>query len=162
MLHQWFGVMRIVYSWRVLVVFIDPEKSLSISTSLRQVTLVCKRFMGLQNFIAIDKWYTDEFLCFYSYIAWPRKFWLSHLIKLFRVELLVLDGSMVILWGMGKTIRYLTSKHNMMTSSNGNIFRVTGPLCGAFTVDRWIPLTKASDTGFDVLFDLRLNKRLSK
>ena len=35
----------------------------------------------------------------------------------------------------------------MMTSSNGNIFRVTGPLCGEFTGHRWIPLTKASDTG---------------
>ena len=33
----------------------------------------------------------------------------------------------------------------MMTSSNGNIFRVTGPLCGEFTSYRRIPLTKASD-----------------
>ena len=33
----------------------------------------------------------------------------------------------------------------MMTSSNGNIFRVTGPLWGEFTGDRWIPLKKASD-----------------
>ena len=33
----------------------------------------------------------------------------------------------------------------MMTSSNGNIFRVTGPLCGEFTGHQWIPLTKASD-----------------
>ena len=33
----------------------------------------------------------------------------------------------------------------MMTSSNGNIFRVTGPLCGEFTGHRWIPLTKVSD-----------------
>ena len=33
----------------------------------------------------------------------------------------------------------------MMTSSNGDIFRVTGHLCGEFTGDRWIPLTKASD-----------------
>ena len=33
----------------------------------------------------------------------------------------------------------------MMTSSNENIFRVTGPLCGEFTGHRWIPLTKASD-----------------
>ena len=32
-----------------------------------------------------------------------------------------------------------------MTSSNGNIFRVTGPLCGEFTGLRWIPRTKASD-----------------
>ena len=32
-----------------------------------------------------------------------------------------------------------------MTSSNGNIFRVTGHLCGEFTDHRWIPHTKASD-----------------
>ena len=32
----------------------------------------------------------------------------------------------------------------MMTSSNGNIFRVTGHLCGVFTGPRWIPRTKAS------------------
>ena len=32
-----------------------------------------------------------------------------------------------------------------ITSSIGNIFRVTGPLCGEFTGHRWIPLTKASD-----------------
>ena len=50
----------------------------------------------------------------------------------------------------------------VMTSWNGNIFRVTGPLCEEFTGHRWIPLTKASDAGFDVFFDLRLNKRLSK
>ena len=41
-----------------------------------------------------------------------------------------------------------TSKSNvyMMTSSNGNIFRVTGPLCVS-GIHRWIPLTKASDAG---------------
>ena len=33
----------------------------------------------------------------------------------------------------------------MMTSSNGNIFRVTGHLCGEFTGHRWISRTKASD-----------------
>ena len=33
----------------------------------------------------------------------------------------------------------------LMTSSNGNIFRLTGPLWGEFTGRRWIPLTKASD-----------------
>ena len=33
----------------------------------------------------------------------------------------------------------------MMTSSNGNIFRVTGPLWGASTGRQWIPLTNASD-----------------
>ena len=33
----------------------------------------------------------------------------------------------------------------MVTSSNGNIFRVTGLLCGEFTGHRWIPRTKVSD-----------------
>ena len=33
----------------------------------------------------------------------------------------------------------------MMTSANGNIFRVTGHLCGEFTGPWWIPRTKASD-----------------
>ena len=33
-----------------------------------------------------------------------------------------------------------------MTSSNGNIFRVTGHLCVEFSGHRWIPLPKASDT----------------
>ena len=32
-----------------------------------------------------------------------------------------------------------------MTSSNGNIFRATGHLCGEFTGHRWILRTKASD-----------------
>ena len=39
-----------------------------------------------------------------------------------------------------------------MTSSNGNIFRVTGHLCEEFTGLRWIPLTKASDAELWCLF----------
>ena len=51
----------------------------------------------------------------------------------------------------------------MMTSSNGNIFRVTGPLCGESIGYRWISLTKTSDArSFDVFFDVRPNKLLSK
>ena len=51
---------------------------------------------------------------------------------------------------------------HMMTSSNGNIFRVTGPLCGDFTGDRWIPLTRPVTRSFDIFFDLHLKKLLSK
>ena len=36
-------------------------------------------------------------------------------------------------------------KFSMTTSSNGNIFRVTGHLCGEFTGPRWIPHIKTSD-----------------
>ena len=35
--------------------------------------------------------------------------------------------------------------YTMMTSSNGNIFRVTGHFCREFTGYRWIPCTKASN-----------------
>ena len=48
-----------------------------------------------------------------------------------------------------------------MTSSNGSIFRVTGHLCGEFVPGEFRarrPMTHS----FDVFFDLRLNKRLSK
>ena len=38
-----------------------------------------------------------------------------------------------------------TMLNSMMTSSNGDIFRVIGHLCGEFTGPRWIPCTKASD-----------------
>ena len=41
----------------------------------------------------------------------------------------------------------------MMTSSNGNIFRVTSPLCGEFTGDREIPAQRPATRGFDVFFD---------
>ena len=63
----------------------------------------------------------------------------------------------------------------MVTSSNGNMFRVTGLLWGETTGHRWIPLmwgettghrwiplTKARTRSFDVFFDLCLIKRLSK
>ena len=35
--------------------------------------------------------------------------------------------------------------YHVMTSSNGDIFRITGHLCGEFIGPRWIPRTKASD-----------------
>ena len=50
----------------------------------------------------------------------------------------------------------------MMTSSNGNIFRVTGHLCREFTGPWWIPHTKASDAELWCFFDLHLKKQLSK
>ena len=50
----------------------------------------------------------------------------------------------------------------MMTSSNGNIFRVSGHLCGEFTGPGELPTQRPVAQSFDVFFDLRLNKRLSK
>ena len=50
----------------------------------------------------------------------------------------------------------------MMTSWNGNILRVTGPLCGEFTGPGEFPAQRPVTRSFDVFFDLRLHKRLSK
>ena len=50
----------------------------------------------------------------------------------------------------------------IMTSSNGNILHITGTLCKDVTSHQWNPLTKAMMRSFDTLFDLHLNKRLSK
>ena len=50
----------------------------------------------------------------------------------------------------------------MMTSSNGNIFRVTGPFCGEFTGPGEFPTQRPVTRSFDVFLDLRLNKRLNK
>ena len=45
---------------------------------------------------------------------------------------------------------------------NGNIFPVTGHLCGEFTGPGEFPAQRPVTWSFDVFFDLRLNKRLSK
>ena len=50
----------------------------------------------------------------------------------------------------------------MMTSSNGNIFRVTGSLCREFTGRGEFPAQRPVTRSFDVFFDLCPNKRLSK
>ena len=49
----------------------------------------------------------------------------------------------------------------MMTSSSGDIFRVTGPSSGDSLVTGEFPAQKPVTRNFDVFFDLRL-KRLSK
>ena len=49
-----------------------------------------------------------------------------------------------------------------MTLSNGNMFYVTGHLCGESTGPRRVPLQRPVTWSFDVFFDLRLNKLLSK
>ena len=49
-----------------------------------------------------------------------------------------------------------------MTSSNGSIFRVTGPFCGEFTGPGEFPAQRPVTRSFNVFFDLCLNKRLRK
>ena len=69
------------------------------------------------------------------------------------------DTNKVIAKDMEKTGRYQTT---MMTTSNGQIFRVTGHLCGEFTVPGEFPAQRPETRSFDVFFDLHRNKRLSR
>ena len=50
----------------------------------------------------------------------------------------------------------------MLTSWNGNIFRVIGHLCVITPVSGEFPAQRPVTRSFDVFFDLRLNQRLSK
>ena len=52
--------------------------------------------------------------------------------------------------------------NDLISYKNGNIFRVTGHLCGVFNIRWWIPCTKASDAELCCFFDLGLRKRFSK
>ena len=58
--------------------------------------------------------------------------------------------------GIGRLSSY------MMTSSNGNIFRVTGICAGNSPVSGEFPALRPVTRSFDVFFDLRQNKRLRK
>ena len=70
------------------------------------------------------------FLCFHF----------IYFVLLFRIDLIItLPNGCIYHLNLYITVMY------MMTSSNWNIFRDTGPLCGKFTGHGWIPITKASD-----------------
>ena len=84
--------------------------------------LVTRSFYDAANFLQ-NKWNTHNKLpisleCDKGWISWAQP----------------------VIWGLPVQVL-----HNMMTWLNGNIFRVTGHLCGEFTGHWWIPRTKASD-----------------
>ena len=95
---------------------------------------------------------------------WSWKRWNWGLIKLHVGRGLSSSYPLDVVWTQTATVlRSVTSRRwFMMTSSNGNIFRVTGPLCGEFTGPGEFPAQRPVTRSFDVFFDLRLNKRLSK
>ena len=69
----------------------------------------------------------------------------------------ICSGWILFIFGTNGIFRF-----SMMTSSNENIFRVTGHLCREFTGHWWIPPAQRAVTrSFDVFFDLCLNKQLS-
>ena len=78
-----------------------------------------------------------------------HKYWCIPLLTINRYHIALLSFTTdrrygIVLYCMpiaSSTYTYLI----MTTSSNGNIFRVTGPLCGEFTGQWWIPRTNTSD-----------------
>ena len=62
------------------------------------------------------------------------------------------------MWVMTYVSDSMQAMLHMVTSWNGSIFRVTGPLWGESIGDRWFPLQSPVTRSFDVFFDLRLNE----
>ena len=82
-----------------------------------------------------------------------------YIVRLYNISPLHLSPGFLYIWQSGARIN-TWAPGCMMTSSNGNIFRVTGHLRGEFTGE--FPAQRPVTRSFDVFFDLRLNKRLSK
>ena len=90
------------------------------------------------------------------------KFMGRHTFKKFWFASFTWSWSYMPIGGLPRIILKTFREYIMMTSSNGSIFRVTGPLCGEFTVTGEFPAQRPVTRNFDVFFDPRLNKRLSK
>ena len=94
---------------------------------------------------------------------------LSYLILSYH-HILLLNQQPICLWfetsrryvHVSVTVMMFQDLYCMMTSSNGNVLRVTGHLCGEFTGPGEFPAQRPVTRSFGVFSDLRLNKRLSK
>ena len=102
----------------------------------------------------IRKWFSDitklalkSYLAFYTFrISWC---FVNVWVFVFVCFLVILAG---LLLHSFHVIYLMMPVDSMITSSNGNIFRVTGPLWGEFTGYRWIPPTKACDVELSCFF----------
>ena len=110
----------------------------------------------------MDSHYDDETVSrpfFFHYrIPIPRKtsYWISNRgISGNRIDLIL-----ILLGYSGLRISFLDQF--MVTSSNGNIFRVTGLSAGNTPVSGEFPIQRPVTRSFDVFFDMHLIKRLSK
>ena len=108
------------------------------------VAMIACKHCSIFNFYYISKhWRTYRI---------PKVILLAQCIRRFHVRMLKLRSTLhpCVKSVFHRSIRYVMDSmvqtaYLIMTSSNGNIFRVTGHLCGEFTGPRWIPRTKASD-----------------
>ena len=125
--HRWFFCAMVVTNWSPLVKIIFSifyyKKINDILLLLVSRLIFHQLFMSCDQFQSMREGVTTYVMC--SVIGWDYFYmtWISR-------------------YKMGPGACF---KNNMMTSSNGNIFHITGHLCGEFNGCRWIPRTKASD-----------------
>ena len=112
----------------IFTIFAVLTHSPPATTSLQSILCAC--ILQLILFEHFKHMY--RFLMMFN--TWHRVWW----INVFYMKQLM---SVTFLLGASRANR----SGDMMMSSNGNIFHVTGPLWGESTGHRWIPLTKASD-----------------
>ena len=91
----------------------------------------------------------------------------SHVVNTMAVDSLATDGArpsaaMMVTYSRGIFQSQHSAFFSMTTSTDGNIFRVTGPSCGNSPVTGEFPSQRPVTRSFDVFSDLCLNKRLSK
>ena len=123
------------------------------------IWLICNKIIGLndkQEIIPFDKKGTGMMYC-RVYTWYWRNNHTSAMLNLVRSRYSPVGGTAC----ETSTLAVLRTIF-MMISSNGNIFRVTGHMCGEFTGPGEFPSHRAVTRSFNVFFDMCLNKRLSK
>ena len=116
------------------------------------IRFICIPWWQITFYPQINCWYTSNKQYYSGHWSY-RRILFKHLTK---------NSDHYIIWQMTSffPLGSLFCRLIMMTSSNRNIFRVTGHLCGEFTGE--FPAQRPVTRSFDVFFDLRLNRRLSK
>ena len=129
--------------------------------------------MWIENNLTKIKLYTNmSILCYAPYVIthfyhhWFRQYWLVNYYGN-KWCFFFVNCTCIITFQLNISLNFFHSRNciwkcHMMMSSNWNIFRVTGPLCGESPITGEFPFQRPVLRSFDVSFDLCLNKRLSK
>ena len=116
----------------------------------RMILILCNRQLsiGLGNDLASNTsqamTQTINCLVHLRYFTSPLVYELSHP----EIHQYRLQTNIIIYIKSTDILQWRRYRDFMVMSSNGNVFHVTGLLCGEFTGHRWIPHPKASDAEF--------------
>ena len=131
----------------LLTVFITEYSSLGTKTVNQRLHLLsAHRLVDIPSVCGMMEWL---FTGYWSWHPGQEGWWRACCVWCGKIWCIKAEVSLMWIYHWSSGCPYMHWKPRvvitMMTSSNGNIFRVTGPLCGEFTGHRWIPRTKASD-----------------